>query len=203
MTDYEKTKIAITYRMLGAEWFTALKAMNFAKEYHNGLRKDGAPEFSHQIWIANHAVTLPLPKEKFDVLLSAIYLHDTCEDYSVLFEQVEQMFGREVRIVVENLTKVINNVKIPNDEYYEKVLSHPLSAIAKGCDRLHNLITMIKAFKLEKQKSYIEETLQYVIPMIKKARRMYPEYELAFESLKQAILGRISLIEEIHNAKNT
>lgn len=204
MISYEKTKIAITYRMLGAEWFIALKAMEFAKKYHNGKRKDGNPEFSHQIWIANYAITLPImDKNLFDFILAIIFLHDTCEDYAVLFEQIEQMFGKVVRDGVEALTKVINGVKLDTKDYYDNISQNPLAALAKGCDRLHNLSSMVTAFTIEKQKAYIKETKEYVLPMLKRARKENPVFELAFENIKQSINSRITLIEAIHDAKST
>lgn len=86
--NYEKTKIAIYYRLIGMKFFNAVSAFNYAKKFHNGKRKDGSEEFSHQVFIANFAITLPLITEKgnekeLENIISAIFLHDVVEDFDI------------------------------------------------------------------------------------------------------------------------
>lgn len=202
MTNYEKTKIAIHYRMLGMGMFNAVKAMNFAIDYHNGKRKDGNPEFSHQIFIANLAATLPIyDKEVMETLLCVIFLHDICEDYDVSFVDIENKFGKNVAEAVKAITKVINGKKLSEEIYMQNIKTNIVAMIAKGCDRLHNISTMVGGFKPEKRVSYIRETVDHILPMLKYGRKHYPEYELAFENIKQSISGRIDIISyyEIKN----
>lgn len=195
MNNYEKTKIAIHYRMRGAKMFKAAEAMNFAIDYHNGKRKDGSPEFSHQVFIANFAVTLPIfDNSVMETLLAAIFLHDVCEDYSVSFYDIEQKFGKEISNIVRLLTKIVNGTKIPEQTYYGNMKVSPIAILAKGCDRLHNISSMIGAFSEEKQISYIRETHDDILPLIKYGRNNYQEFELAFENIKQSINGRIDII---------
>lgn len=196
--NYEKTKIALYYRLLGMGYYVACKAFTFAQEYHKGVRKDSSPEFSHQVWIANFAITLPIPKEDMEILLAAIFLHDVCEDYDVTFEEIERQFGKRVREIVQNLSKVYRGQKIEESVYFERISNCALSAIAKGCDRLHNLSSMVGAFTKEKQISYIKESTDWHLPVLKTARRKFPQYELAFENIKLNLTSRISLIEIIH-----
>ena len=196
MTNYEKTKIAIHYRMLGAGMFNAVRAMNFAITYHTGRRKDGDPEFSHQIFIANFAITLPIyDKEVMETLLCVIFLHDICEDYDVTFEEIGEKFGKNVMYIVKHLTKIIGGKKLSEDEYMDNIRKEPIAMLAKGCDRLHNVSTMVKAFSDEKIREYIKETLEHILSMIKYGRKNYPEYELAFENIKQSITGRLAIIQ--------
>lgn len=196
MDNYEKTKIAIHYRMLGMGMYNAIKAMNFAIEYHNGKRKDGAAEFSHQVFIANFAVTLPIyDKEFMENLLCVIFLHDICEDYAVSFIDIENKFGKKVADAVKAITKVINGQKLSEEIYMQNIKTNIFAILAKGCDRLHNISSMCKAFSIEKQSSYIKETHNFIIPTLKYGRKHYPEYELAFENIKQAINGRMAIIE--------
>lgn len=200
--NYEKTKIALYYRMVGANYLKALRAFNFAQQYHVNLRKDGAPEFSHQVWIANYAVTLPgISHKKMDILLAAIFLHDIMEDYNIGFDEISQLCGKKVARIVFNLSKVYLGKQVQENEYFSNIQSCALSSLAKGCDRLHNLSSMVDAFSLLKQNEYIEESTLHHIPMLKKARRTFPEYELAFENLKQSIESRITLIQKIHEAQ--
>lgn len=199
--NYEKTKIALYYRMLGKGFNKAVKAFNFAQAYHTNLRKDGQPEFSHQVWIANYAVTLPnIPDDVMDILLAAIFLHDVMEDYHISFEVISELCGPEVARIVFNLSKVYLGEKVDEDLYFARIASCPLSALAKGCDRLHNISSMVGAFTIEKQKEYIDESETHHLPFLKKARRQFAEYELAFENIKLGLTGRISLIKEIHIA---
>ena len=203
MTSYKKTKIAIHYRMLGAKMYKAIKAMNFAIEYHNGKRKDGSPEFSHQVFIANFAMTLPINNDKFmETLLCAIFLHDICEDYDVSFSDIEEKFGSEVSTIVKCLTKVINGNKLDEATYTNNISLNPVAMLAKGCDRLHNISTMWSTFTIEKQMSYTDETINYILPLLKYGRKNYPEYELCFENIKQSINGRLEIIQYYNNKQN-
>jgi len=56
--DYEKMKIALRAFLQGRKYYNALRAMDFAEKRHTGIRKDGAPEFSHQVTQALYAITM-------------------------------------------------------------------------------------------------------------------------------------------------
>lgn len=56
--DYLKQKTYLKGWLLGKGYFKALKAMEFAQLHHNGKRKDGQEEFSHQVSQACYAITL-------------------------------------------------------------------------------------------------------------------------------------------------
>lgn len=59
MHAHTKREISLRYFLQGAEYFLALEAMQFAQQYHRGVRKDGVtPEFDHQISIAHFVRTL-------------------------------------------------------------------------------------------------------------------------------------------------
>lgn len=151
----------------------------------------------------NFAVTLPnISKKDMDILLSSIFLHDVCEDYDIRFEEIEKLCGKKVARIVANLSKVYLGEKINEEIYFANIAKCPLSAIAKGCDRLHNISSMVGAFTIEKQKEYILETETHHLPIIKSARKEFPKYESAFENIKQSLKGRISLIKEIHKNAN-
>lgn len=201
--DYKKMKIAVRSKLQGMKYFMALRAMEFAAKYHKKTRKDGSPEFSHQVSQAALALTLVDHFINPEVVIATIFLHDTCEDYEVSFETIEKLFGKDVRIAVELMTKEITLkdgtiVKIDNDVYYAKLSDCPSASIAKGFDRVHNLMTMIGGFTEEKQKSYIQETLDYTVVMLKKARRMYPEQEPAFENIKFIMTNQVQLYNALH-----
>ena len=56
--DYKKMKIAVRSKLQGMKYYMALRAMEFAENYHQGKRKDGDPEFSHQVSQVGLALTL-------------------------------------------------------------------------------------------------------------------------------------------------
>lgn len=191
--NYEKMKMALRYRLQGRGYHKALRAMNFAEKYHTGTRKDGMPEFSHQISIASYAITLLAGYEYEEELLCIIFLHDIMEDYGISYMELQGTFGTMVADGVKRMSKVQGSVKMGNDEYYRILTETPLSALAKGFDRVHNLMTMLGGFKPQKQLEYIEETTTYVLPMLKTARREFPEIELIVENIKFVMTNQIQL----------
>jgi len=197
--DYEKMRIALRAWLSGKEYFTALRAMEYAERYHTGTRKDGSPEFSHQVSIAMYAKTLTgnLPYE--EILLCVIFLHDVLEDFDeVRYEDLVKEFGVEIADLVRLMSKVEGDKKYTNEEYYANLRTSPITSLAKGLDRVHNLMTMLDGFSPEKQVSYIVETLNYTVPMLKEGRRQYPENEHIYENMKFVMTNQVRL----YNALN-
>lgn len=197
--DYQKMRIALRAWLSGKGYYTALKVMNYAEGYHTGFRKDGSPEFSHQISIAMYAKTLTggLPYE--EVLLCVIFLHDTLEDYDeVRYEDLVHKFGVEIADLVKLMSKVTIHGALTTDEYYDNLRTSPITSLVKGFDRVHNLMTMLDAFSPEKQKAYINETMEYVVPMLKNGRRKYPENEHIYENIKFVMTNQIRLYKAMN-----
>lgn len=197
--EHKKLRSAVRYYLAGKQWHIASKAMNFAEHYHTGTRKDGkTPEFDHQVRIAHFVRTLPdlmYPQET----LATVFLHDVEEDYDVPPGEVEKLFG--VRIAFSNalLTKQFKD-KVFLPSYFDGIKNDSIASIVKGADRVHNLQSMIGPFDLEKQKAYIDEVKVYFLPMLKHARRLFPEQEAAYMNIKYMLVSQIELIEAIHGA---
>ena len=56
LEKFKKLKVSFRYWLSGKaeenpEYYRVLEAMEVAEKYHNGKRKDGSPEFTHQITI--------------------------------------------------------------------------------------------------------------------------------------------------------
>ncbi len=197
--DFEKMKIAIRYWLSGKNYYKAVEAMNFAEQYHNGKRKDGNHEFSHQVSQANLAKTLihhlRFPEQTFIL----IFLHDIIEDKeNVSYEMIEKKFGVKICEYVDTMTKEYRGTKYGNEPYYVDLAECPVASVAKGLDRIHNLMSMLNAFKPEKRVSYIQETLDYTIPMLKKARRNFPDQEGAYENIKFIITNQIQIYDVLN-----
>lgn len=182
--DYKKMKIAIRSWMEGRGYYTAIKAMNFAEKYHTGTRKDGQPEFSHQVSQACYARTMEKYMINPEVVLSTIFCHDLAEDYNVSYFELNSLFGEKIAKAVIKMSKVVDGVKINQETYFKNLSECPDSSLAKGFDRVHNLLTMVGGFKKEKQIEYLEETMKDIVPMLKKARRNFPEQESIYENIK-------------------
>lgn len=167
----------------------AIMAVEEAHTYHNGFRKDGAPEFMHQLEICLFLTTLPqLPKgQDLEDFFCAAILHDLREDYGVSDEYIRQKYGNRVADLVELLTKVFNGVKKTDQEYFLALRTDPLAALIKLADRFHNVSTMSGAFTYSKQRGYIQEVKELFYPLMKGCLKDYPEYNLSFYTLKRSI----------------
>lgn len=209
MTPFQKKLLTLRQQLIGARYHHALAALEFAHRFHTGVRKDGVtPEFQHQIEIALFALTLPDLMFRQEVI-ATIMLHDVREDYGVTSAEIRELFFEDsefaarVDRAVENMTKEWRGVKKDEKALFEAMSQDPIASIAKGCDRMHNLQTMVGVFKLEKQKQYIQEVYDFFFPMLKKVRRLFPHQVNAYENIKHILEGQIQLIEAIHSAMTT
>ena len=202
MENYEKQKISLRYWLLGHGYHKAVEAMNFAERYHNGKRKDGQEEFSHQVSQANLVRTLIGHIKYKEEVFIVIFLHDICEDKGISFEEIESMFGKKVADAVRLITKEYRGVKMSNDSYYPPMAKCEITSIAKGCDRIHNLMTMLNGFKPAKRISYIQETKDFTIPMLKQAKRNFPQQEGAYENMKFIMYNQIQLYTALDEKLN-
>jgi len=209
VTKFEKKLLTLRQQLVGARYHHALAALEFAIKYHTGTRKDGVtPEFQHQVEIALFALTLPDLMYREEVI-ATILLHDVREDYGVsdgeirgLFFHDEGFAGRVSR-AVENMTKEFRGLKKDEEALFEAMAEDAIASIAKGCDRMHNLQSMVGVFKLAKQKEYIKEVHDLFLPMLKKARRLFPHQVNAYENIKHILQSQIQLLEAIHEAMET
>jgi (p)ppGpp synthase/HD superfamily hydrolase len=197
--NFEKMSASIRYWMLGKEWYLALKAMEFAAKYHTGLRKDGVTkEFEHQVRqahiIRTHYKNILHPEETMCV----VWLHDVMEDYHVTHETLADLFGVRIADAVRKMSKYFNGIKLNDEVYYSIIGDCVLCSVAKPVDRVDNVSSMDGVFTLEKQESYIKVTKDYTLPMMKAARRKFPEQELFYEAMKLTLNQQITLYESMH-----
>jgi (p)ppGpp synthase/HD superfamily hydrolase len=192
-TNFEKLRLTVRYWLLGRNYTLALRAMEFAARYHTGVRKDGSPEFSHQVWQVAYARTfvdlLLYPEET----LATIFLHDVVEDYNVPLSEIEREFGPRVAASIDRMSKEIQGRKKSSETYFGELALCPIASISKGIDRIHNHQTMRHAFKLLKKIDYLDETEQHILPMFKEARRRFPEQEAVYENIKHMLITQMEL----------
>jgi (p)ppGpp synthase/HD superfamily hydrolase len=191
MEKYNKLFVALKYYLYGRNYYTALKALEFARRYHTGTRKDGTtPAFLHQIEIALYITTLKDLKDEA-LSLTAALLHDVMEDYNISFQEMEGVFGKEITSIVWLLTK-------KHQGTVTELAKDPIASVVKGADRIHNIQTMIGVFSLEKQKKYAEEVQTRFLPMIKEAKRNFPEQSAAYFNIEHMLKSQLALITATH-----
>ena len=199
--DYEKSRTAIRYWLLGKGWHVAHNALEMGMEHHTGVRKNGNPEFSHQIFQAQFARTLPdliYPEET----LAVIFLHDIVEDCDVPIKDIYTAFGELVGVGVGLMSDIdTQGVDKPLESYYSTMVESPIASIAKGIDRMHNFQSMMSVFSDPKKSRYIEETREHLIPMLKSARKRYSQQEPAYQNVKHILLTQMELISGMLDAK--
>jgi len=197
--DYLQKRLIVLRSWLEAkEYYTALKALEFAMAHHTGLRKDGiTPEFAHQILIAMYLKTLSkyllFPEETF----ITIFCHDLVEDYDVSLKLIVEKFGEKSAHSIEIISRKVNGTDKTPEYYYEEIATDAVASVSKGGDRIHNIQSMPKVFTKQKQEQYISETETLILPMIKRAKRNFPEQEPIYENIKLVLISQIELIKLI------
>jgi (p)ppGpp synthase/HD superfamily hydrolase len=201
----EKKLLVLRQTLIGLGFNNALRALEFARKYHVGVRKDGiTPEFDHQLSIALYVLTLPNLTHR-EAVIAAVLLHDISEDYHVSRGEIialfaDQVFATLVANGVENVTKKFRGIEKDEDVLFAQMAECPIASIVKPADRMHNLQTMVGVFTPAKQASYCEFAEDRVLPMMKIARRNFPEQIMAYENMKHVIRSQIQLIRAIHAA---
>lgn len=148
-----------------------VEVLPYARELHKGqIRKgkDEVPYIYHPLLMACHALSLGLDD---DNLISAILLHDVCEDCGVALEDLP--VNEEVKTAVQLVTKDDSK---DTDAYYEKISENGIATMVKLIDRCNNVSAMSAGFSKEKIIAYINETEKYVYPLLQKAKTKYLKY---------------------------
>lgn len=173
------------------------KAYKLADEAHKTqVRKSGEPYIVHPLCVSIILADLEMDKET----IAAGLLHDVVEDTIYTSEEIEEMFGADVALLVDGVTKLQslqlgeNNVMDKDKEKLEmqaENLRKMFLAMAKDirviiiklADRLHNMRTL-KYMKPEKQQRIARETLDIYAPIAQRLGISKIKVELDDLSLK-------------------
>ncbi len=166
------------------------KAFLFSWEAHSGQRrKSGEPYLVHPV-----SVAFILAEQKLDaVTIAAGLLHDVLEDTSATREDLAKLFGDDVALLVDGVTKIralqMNTRKQHQAETYRKMLLSMAKdlrvIIIKFADRVHNLRTL-NYLEPAKIKAIATETLDIYSPLALRlgmAKIMCELEDLAFKHL--------------------
>ncbi len=165
------------------------KAFNVALEAHKDMRrKSGEPYIFHPLAVAKIAA------EELGLGTLAIVcalLHDTVEDTYITLDDIENLFGKKERIIIDGLTKISgvfdHQTTSQQAENFRKMLltlSDDVRVILiKLADRLHNMRTLDHMSR-EKQLKIASETLFMYAPLAHRLGLYNIKTELEDLSLK-------------------
>lgn len=145
------------------------QAYAFALRAHAGqTRISGEAFISHPLEVATILAELELDA----ATLVAALLHDVVEDTDFTIEDIRQVFGEEVALLVDGVTKLGRLEFMSKEEAQAENLRKMFLAMAKDirvliiklADRLHNMRTLVYQSE-EKQKEIAQETLEIFVPL--------------------------------------
>lgn len=139
------------------------KAIYYTRKYHGvQMRQSGQPYYSHPLEVAYNVADHVF---KTDILVTSI-LHDTLEDTELTMGMIDTIFGSNIAVQVEGLTRVKANRKISSAETVKLLClqgkDDPL--VVKYFDRLHNMQTIV-AKPQEKRFKVAKETIEQFISL--------------------------------------
>lgn len=131
-------------------------------------RASGDPYFSHPLEVAAILTDLKLD----DATIVAALLHDTIEDTEATRTEIDQIFGHDIGVLVEGLTKLKRLDLVSREAKQAENLRKLLLAIAddvrvlliKLADRLHNMRTL-EFVPPASRRRIAEETLDIYAPL--------------------------------------
>ncbi len=197
------------------------KAYKTAFEAHkNQRRASGEPYVVHCIEVARIIATLELNSKT----IAAALLHDIIEDTQYTAKDIKEMFGAEVALIVEGVSKLTNITLQTEKEQQVENMRNMFMAMSKDIrviivklsDRLHNMRTLeYKTRKSQVEKS--KETMEIYAPIAHRLgmysfrteledlafMHLYPdEYEDLFKKMESNKEERFSLIKALKDELN-
>jgi (p)ppGpp synthase/HD superfamily hydrolase len=147
---------------------TSEKALEFAKEMHNGqYRCDGTDYIVHPIRVANYVSELK-ESNNIETLLASAYLHDTLEDTDATYYDLVGKFGSQVASIVLELTTDEDLKKVLGKTKYLEIKMKNMTSwalVIKLCDRLDNVSDLkdMDDFFRNKYAKETAEILDYLV----------------------------------------
>lgn len=138
------------------------------KAHSKQKRASGDPYFSHPLEVAGILTEMRLD----DATIAAAVLHDTIEDTSSTREEIARLFGNEIALLVDGLTKIdrldLVSKRAAQGENFRKLLLAVADDVrvllVKLADRLHNMRTL-EFVPPSKRSRIAEETLEIYAPL--------------------------------------
>ncbi len=145
------------------------RAFELCVTAHKGQYRKSKEEFYfHPYSVAKIIVQLGMDSES----IAAALLHDVVEDTDIEIEQIKNMFGSDVALIVDGVTKIGRIQYISREQQQAESLRKMLIAMGKDirviiiklADRLHNMRT-IDSLPDQKQRDKALETIEIYAPI--------------------------------------
>ena len=141
------------------------KALDYARMMHDGQFRKGpgqVPYIYHPMNMACQAFALGIAD---DTLIPAVLLHDVVEDTEAKLTDLDERHGgnEEIREIVRLVTK---EKGYRQKDYFERISHNRYASMVKILDRCSNLSDMTTAFSKEKMAEYVNETEEYIVPLL-------------------------------------
>ena len=145
------------------------RAFELCVDAHRGQYRKSKEEFYfHPFSVAKIIVGLGMDSES----IAAALLHDVVEDTEIELEQIKSMFGADVALIVDGVTKIGRIQYVSREQQQAESLRKMLIAMAKDirviiiklADRLHNMRT-IDSMPDQKQRDKALETIEVYAPI--------------------------------------
>lgn len=212
-TEYTKLRTKILGIIEGLtlsdeRYFNVRRAIMYAERVHNNERKDGTPEFSHQLEMLAIALSLHNSLINPYSVYMAIIVHDTIEDYPETQPELQEMFPDAVQFS-HRLAKFVDQEPgfVDDDDikkyfcYFSRLAECEVCSVVKLIDRIHNLSTAVGVFSNEKLVEYCDEVEKYFLDMMHKAKNNFNQREV-YEVLKFMLMTEVDTIRKFMSIIN-
>lgn len=182
-------------------------ACDYSKKVHGSQKRaSGDPYYYHPLEVAGILADMKLDLAS---IITAL-LHDTVEDTDVTLEDIENEFGKEIRILVDGVTKLtkmeFQSENARQAENFRKLLvamSEDIRVLlVKLADRLHNMRTLHFFKSPEKRLRIAHETMEIYAPLAERIGMQQLKNEmqdLAFAELhpeiRESIISRLEYLK--------
>lgn len=190
------------------DWNKIVEAYLFAQKAHEGqYRHSGEAYITHPLAVAEILTEVSAD----DKTIIAGLIHDVVEDTPHTIEDIEALFGKDVAVLTEGVTKLGKVKGQSKSERKMENIRKMIFAMAtdirviivKLADRLHNMRTLQFHASVDKRKEIARETLDIYTPLANRLGLFQFKWELEDIALKTLEPEKYDeLVEELASSRD-